>query len=71
MNKYNKLNRRINLVFIIAFAIVILLNYWSVYEKNKLNQRYEQSIEQFEIIVQDYQDLEHLLRSYVQKLEVE
>ncbi|MNE57166.1 hypothetical protein D3C76_127880 [compost metagenome] len=62
---------RIYAVALIAFALVALLNLWVVYERQKLNQRYQQSIEQFETIVQDYQELEDVLRNHVQELMAE
>lgn len=66
-SKGSKLYRQLNVIVLIAFVVVVIINSWSVYERQKLNQRYKKSIEQFEIIVRDYQGLADLLRKYVQE----
>ena len=71
MNKRSAFTKMINLIIILAFAGVTFLNYWYAVERQKLNQRYEQSIEQFENVIQDYEEMAVLLRGYVQKLQAE
>jgi hypothetical protein len=45
VDKWEKYVRKFNIVLLVLFAIVIVLNFWTNYEKAKLNQRYERMIE--------------------------